>query len=294
MSVSERVQEELEALEAILMDDISITYNEKGYPELVKSTIFPSTADDTDKQYVCVTLEVKLPEKYPDCEPIINLRNPRGLDDSTVNEIYSSIKIKCNEFLGQPVIFELIELIRESLTESNLPTCQCAVCLYGFSEGDSFTKTQCFHYFHSYCLSKHLITTERLYQEEQDKLPAWQKNPKGFNAACPVCREGIICDVNELKTSLPPKDLENAQNFEVTNDLKLLQLKMKELFTYQKKRGGIIDIEAQENKLLLITVTADSSTPPGEDPGPSLTNNGAMDSEVLRGQRCDKRFNVNR
>lgn len=30
---------------------------------------------------------------------------------------------------------------------------------------------------------------------------------------------------------------------------------MNELFTYQKSRGGIIDPEAEENKLLLITET---------------------------------------
>ncbi|XP_019868853.2 E3 ubiquitin-protein ligase RNF25 [Aethina tumida] len=294
MSVNERVREELEALEAILMDDITITYNEEGYPVLVKTTIFPSTADDIEKQYVCVTLEAKLPEEYPDTQPIIQLRNPRGLDDSTINHLQRSITNKCDEFVGQSVMFEVIELIRETLTKSNLPTCQCAVCLYGFTVGDSFTKTPCFHYFHSYCLSKHLITTERIYQEEQDKLPTWQKSTKGFQATCPVCREQINCDVEQLKTSLPPKDLENAQNFEVTNDLRMLQAKMKELFIYQKKRGGIIDIEAQENKLLLITESNENSTPPGEDPGPSLTNNGAMDAGVLGGQKCDSKFNVNR
>ncbi|KAJ8966559.1 hypothetical protein NQ314_003454, partial [Rhamnusium bicolor] len=208
------VQEELEALEAILLDDISITYSDKGCPELVKSTIFPSTANEVDKQYVCVTLEARLPEGYPECEPIVQLRNPRGLDDSTINNLYVSIKKKCTEFLGQPVIYELIELIRENLTESNLPTCQCAVCLYGFADGDSFTKTQCFHYFHSYCLANHLIITKRHFQEEQDKLPTWQKSTKGFQATCPVCREQINCDAEELKSALPPKELENAQNFE--------------------------------------------------------------------------------
>lgn len=289
MSNKERVEEELEALEAILMDDISITYNEEGYPELIKSTIFPSTADDTNKQYVCVTLEAKLPEAYPDCEPIIQLRNPRGLDDSILNHLYKSIRDKCNEYLGQPVIYELIELIRENLTESNLPTCQCAVCLYGFSEGDSFTKTQCFHYFHSYCLYNHLITTERHFNEEQDKLPAWQKSTKGFQATCPVCREAINCDVAELKTAPPPKDLENAQTFQVTNDLRMLQAKMQELFIYQKSRGGIIDIEAEENKLLLITEPSESSSP-SEEAGPSPANNVVLNKP----QKFDSRLNFNR
>lgn len=85
-------------------------FNFSGCPELVKSTIFPSTANEVDKQYVCVTLEAKLPDGYPDCEPIVQLRNPRGLDDSTINNLYESIKEKCSEFLGQPVIFELIEV----------------------------------------------------------------------------------------------------------------------------------------------------------------------------------------
>ncbi|XP_028143169.1 E3 ubiquitin-protein ligase RNF25 [Diabrotica virgifera virgifera] len=290
MSVNERVQEELEALEAILLDDISIVYDEQGRPELVKSTIFPSTANEVNKQYVRVTLEVRLPEDYPDCMPNVQLRNPRGLDDSTISEIYKSIGDKCAEYVGQPVIFELIELIRESLTESNLPTCQCAVCLYGFTEGDSFTKTECYHYFHSYCLHKHLVTTKRHYQEEQDKLPLWQKSTKGFQATCPVCRESINCDVEELKSALPPKDLENAQKFEVTSDLRILQEHMKELFTYQKSKGGIIDIEAEENKLLLITETnEEEASDTSEDPGPSDT---MLQADVLpRNQRYDCRIN---
>lgn len=53
--------------------------------------------------------------------------------------------------------------------------------------------------------------------------------------------------------------MDNAQNFEVTSDLKILQEKMKRLFSYQQSRGGIIDIEAEENKLLLITDTEANS-----------------------------------
>lgn len=81
-----------------------------GFPKLFKTTVFPSTAHDTNKQYVCVTLEVELPAEYPDCEPVVHLRNPRGLDDSSLDTLSSAIKDKCKEYLGQPVIFELIEV----------------------------------------------------------------------------------------------------------------------------------------------------------------------------------------
>lgn len=70
----------------------------------------------------------------------------------------------------------IIQLIREHLTRSNLPTDQCAVCLYGFREGDEFTKTECYHYFHSHCLAAHVAAAERYYREEQDKLPQWQQD----------------------------------------------------------------------------------------------------------------------
>ncbi|XP_066257918.1 E3 ubiquitin-protein ligase RNF25 isoform X1 [Euwallacea similis] len=298
MSQQERVQEELEALEAILMEDITISHNEYGCAELVKCVIFPSTANEVEKQYVRVTLEAELPDGYPDCKPVIRLKSPRGLDDSTINHLYKEIEKKCAEYLGQAVIYELIELIRESLTESNLPTCQCTVCLYGFAEGDSFTKTQCFHYFHNYCLAKHIIITEKHFKEEQDKLPAWKKATNGFQASCPVCREPICCDVKELKSALPPKELENAQNFELTCDLKMLQQKMQQLFNYQKSRGGIIDIEAEENKLLLITNSNEApSGDTSDDPGPSLSNNPDQPlSNGLQGrnQRHYSKYSTNR
>lgn len=62
------------------------------------------------------------------------------------------------------------------MTCSNLPTGQCAVCLYGFREGDEFTKTECYHHFHSHCLAAHVAAAERYYREEQEKLPPWQQD----------------------------------------------------------------------------------------------------------------------
>lgn len=41
---------------------------------------------------------------------MIRLKSPRGLDDSTVDNLYREIEDKCNEYIGQPVIYELIEV----------------------------------------------------------------------------------------------------------------------------------------------------------------------------------------
>lgn len=264
--VDERVNDEVEALKAIMMDEVNVKYDVNGFPSSVETVVFPATADDAMRKYVCVTLVVELPQGYPDISPSVLMRNPRGLDDSILEKIKLELGDKCSDYMGQPVIYELIELVKEHLTASNLPSCQCAICLYGFAEGDQFTKTECYHYFHSYCLASHVVNTEKSFIEEQEKLPAWQRVQKTFQVQCPVCREPISYDMNMLSSAPPPQDVENARQFELDDELRDLQQKMAALFSYQKSRGGIIDPEAEDSKLLLVT-----NTPTEEAPaGPSL------------------------
>lgn len=77
---------------------------------MIEMLIFPSTGEDSQSQYVCVRLVVKIPSGYPDVLPIVSLRNPRGLDEDTVKQIQSDADAKCKDFIGQPVMFELIEV----------------------------------------------------------------------------------------------------------------------------------------------------------------------------------------
>ena len=82
----------------------------RGEPECIETVLFPSTGEDSQSQYVCVTLIVQLPVGYPDISPTISLRNPRGLDENTVRLMQSDAEAKCKDFIGQPVMFELIEV----------------------------------------------------------------------------------------------------------------------------------------------------------------------------------------
>lgn len=271
--IDERVTDEIEALKAILLDnELNIKENNRGEPECIETVLFPSTGEDPQSQYVCVTLIVQLSMGYPDVSPTISLRNPRGLDEETVRLMQSDAETKCKDFIGQPVMFELIELIREHLTRSNLPTDQCAICLYGFREGDEFTKTECYHYFHSHCLAAHIATAEQYYREEQEKLPQWQQDTiNKFQAICPVCRESINCDVESLWSAPPPIDVEAATDFSVTAELKELQKRMATLFLRQQQKGGIIDLEAEGVKMLVRTEDESSATTEGlNPPGTSL------------------------
>ena len=80
-----------------------------------------------------------------------------------------------------------------------------------------------------------------------------------FQPLCPVCREAITCNLSELKLSPPPKELENAQSFEFSDEIRIMQAKMNDLYIYQKNKGGIIDEDGEKNKLLLITESSDES-----------------------------------
>lgn len=264
--------DEVESLEAILMDDVQITRNESGYPELIETTVFPTVGEEVDSQYVCITLQVLPVPGYPDVKPNIKLKNPRGLDDHIINCIEAAVRQKLDECVGSPVVFDLIDIIREHLTESNLPTGQCVICLYGFQEGDEFTKTVCYHYLHSHCLACHLKASKKNYDEELAKMPGWkQKEAKPYRALCPVCREPIDVDVDPLSKCRPPTELSNAPRFQLTDELKSLQAQMTRLYMHQKSRGGIIDLDAEEGGVISI----ETETPNSESP--KRTNNIAQD-----------------
>ncbi|EDW60536.1 E3 ubiquitin-protein ligase RNF25 [Drosophila virilis] len=252
------LDEELESLEAILMDDVTIARGPNGAVDSIETTVLPLTGEEDEQQYICVTLQVLPPPGYPDVSPTFKLLRPRGLDDGRLEAIRSACNAKIKESIGLPVVFDLIEVVREHLTGSNLPSGQCVICLYGFSEGDEFTRTECFHYLHSYCLARHLNALRRSYQEEYDKLPAWlQKTADPFQALCPVCREHIHDESDSLKCAMPPSELENAPEFQVTQELRQMQQRMSQLYLQQKSRGAIIDAEAEAGTVIAIETEED-------------------------------------
>ena len=79
------------------------------------------------------------------------------MSEEQIEELNHQMELKCEEFRGNPVLFELLDLSREYLTKSNIPkSAPCAICLYTFEDKDTFCKTKCFHHFHSYCIGSYL------------------------------------------------------------------------------------------------------------------------------------------
>ncbi|KOB68534.1 E3 ubiquitin-protein ligase RNF25, partial [Operophtera brumata] len=198
-ALDERVREEVETLKSILMDDVIIKKVEDR-PEIIETVIRPSTGCDVDQQYVCVTLEVRLPDRYPDLSPIVMLRNPRGLDDGLLETLHKKIK----------------------------------------QIGDAFIKTQCYHYFHKHCLANHLEASYQSYMEELEKLPNWKRMEAApFQQTCPVCRSTVYYDVDTLKEAPPPIEAETAAPFELTPEMRALQKKMAAMLKKQEAKGGV-------------------------------------------------------
>lgn len=150
---SEALSEEIEAVEAILMASLDVTSDQNKtvvrskaacirhfwkitFEFQVRIKIDPKTASDDEKKFVSVTLEIEIPKEYPDASPIVNFRNPRGLSDDLLDRLQELLASKCQDLLGCLVLFELIDTCSDFLTEYNVPSCQCAICLYQVTSED--------------------------------------------------------------------------------------------------------------------------------------------------------------
>jgi len=255
--------EEIEALKAIFMSELQLTYTASGRPLELQTTLYPSTADDANQHYVCVTVILKFPLDYPDHMPIVELKNPRGLTDDFLSNAMKMCHEKCTDFSGSPVIYEIIELLRDNLTNSNRPTGHCTICLFGFHKDDVFTYTQCYHHFHSHCLSRFCESMQLQWKEEDDQEAIshptganWkQKKKKQFT--CPVCRDVINVDLSMLKQARQPYEVLNFKTeFRKDTSFTSMRKKMNAVYQKQKNNGGIIDQTAEDSRFLVVTETS--------------------------------------
>ena len=108
----------------------------------------------------------------------LQITNPRGMSDEQIEDLKHQMEMKCEEFRGSPVLFELFDLSREYLTKSNIPkSAPCSICLYSFDDKDIFCKTKCFHHFHSYCIGRYLKSLQDDFNKQQkEQCSVGQRN----------------------------------------------------------------------------------------------------------------------
>uniref|UniRef100_T1J6D0 RING-type domain-containing protein n=1 Tax=Strigamia maritima TaxID=126957 RepID=T1J6D0_STRMM len=263
------VDEELELLRSIYVHEINIKNDENGRPQTVSIDLHPATADKAEEQFVRLNLVFTLPLLYPRDLPEIMLRNSRGISDDDLKKIDTELRKKAEQQKSSQSLYTLIELAKEHLTAKNTPTGICAICLYGFNPKDVFTKTECYHYFHARCLARYV------------KATLSQKEDGNSKVVCPVCREVIIYELSTLESAPQPVECESAAAFEITRDLRQLQVEMAGLFQRQLSRGGIIDLDAEKNKYLLeisTIVSQEQRSIASDDIAPSVGANAKNES----------------
>ncbi|XP_048340470.1 LOW QUALITY PROTEIN: E3 ubiquitin-protein ligase RNF25 [Sphaerodactylus townsendi] len=228
-----------------------LLYRERTMPWEICITLYPATAEDQDSQYVCFTLLVSVSLSGPNEVPKIDILNPRGLSDEQIQKISQTLQHLAEEQLGTAILYELIEKGKEILTDNNIPHGQCVICLYGFKENEAFTKTPCYHYFHSHCLASYAVhMEEEIRAQRNEREQTLTSLPKEeVEVQCPVCREPLVYDLATLQAAAPPQ-----QPMEVyCPDAKTLQHREQLRLIYQKQqeKGGIIDPEAERNRYFI-------------------------------------------
>ncbi|CAM4532901.1 E3 ubiquitin-protein ligase RNF25 isoform X1 [Lepidochelys kempii] len=276
---------EVEVLESIYLDELQVSRgNGRSAPWEICITLHPATAEDQDSQYVCFTLVLSVPPQYPNEVPKISIRNPRGLSDEQIQKISQTLGQVAGAGLGTAVLYELIEKGKEILTDNNIPHGQCVICLYGFQEREAFTKTQCYHYFHSHCLARYAqhMEEEIHVQQEEREQHLVPPSKKGVGVQCPVCRETLIYDLSALRAAPPPQHPVEPYR----PDAKALQTReeLQIIYQRQQQKGGIIDPEAERNRYFITLQAPPAAADPGHGAAAELlTPENAM---AATGQLC--------
>ncbi|XP_010902540.2 E3 ubiquitin-protein ligase RNF25 [Esox lucius] len=253
MAAESDVLSEIEVLQSIYLDELQVIRREDGGWE-VSLVLYPSTGEDSLSQFVRLTLTLTLNLLYPSSPPSISIHNPRGLSDDKLCSLQKCLQAEAESCLGSPVLYQLIEKAKEILTESNIPHGNCVICLYGFKDGEAFTKTSCYHYFHSHCLGRYITHSETELQErekelEQDKTRE-RADDEELTVVCPVCREPLTYDIDQLLSN-PAPSFPKLEGAELGADFRQKWAELQKLLECQKAKGGIIDTEVESNRFLI-------------------------------------------
>ncbi|XP_070703247.1 E3 ubiquitin-protein ligase RNF25 [Pempheris klunzingeri] len=265
------VQCEIEVLQSIYLDELLVNRREDGNLE-VSLVLYPSTAEDSVSQFVRLTLTLTLDQQYPSSSPAISIHNPRGLSDDKLSSVQKCLQLEAQSCLGSPVLYQLIEKAKEILTESNIPHGNCVICLYGFKEGETFTKTSCYHYFHCHCLGRYVSHSESELRQREKELEEDKTRDRTdhqeLTVVCPVCREPLIYDVDQLLSS-PAPQLPELDEAAIGSHFQQKWCELQKLLERQRSKGGIIDPEVESNRFLIHINEA-----------PSGAENGSLDTDV--------------
>eukprot|EP00439_Symbiodinium_sp_Y106_P051917 s1818_g6.t3 len=213
--LDDALQEEVELLRAMWPEesDLSILHFPDGDPAEIHARVsvhlVPHTAGEDHARFVRVQLVLDVPHGYPHKPVQLALGASRGLADSKSEGLVSQLRAVSDELRGQPALYALLQAAQDILTELNVPSGDCAICLVDFNmdEDDPAQRTPCYHAFHRSCLSSYWWTE---WEKQLEPLSLRARATSCVSKAevfCPECRSPLPWpELSALHSSLLCRD----------------------------------------------------------------------------------------
>lgn len=218
--LDEALQEEVELLRAMWPEesDLSVVHFPDADPAEIHARVsvhlVPHTAGEDHARFVRVQLVLDVPRGYPHKPVQLALGSSRGLPDSRSEGLVSQLRAASDELCGQPSLYALLQAAQDILTDLNVPSGDCAICLVDFNmdEADPALRTPCYHAFHRSCLSSYWWTE---WEKQLEPLSLRARATSCVSKAevfCPECRSPLHWpELNVLHSSLLCRDTERLR-----------------------------------------------------------------------------------
>ncbi len=151
----------------------------------------------------------------------------------------------------------ILKFVKDELSKfGNIPrSCKCSICLAEFYDKDTVINLECYHYFHKYCLVRHVIFMKKDIDREKAEALAnkirWNKR----EVICPVCRmpinEKLLSNLGDLDKCPPIAESGQEELIVISEKMRRIQIEMKNLLEKQRQAGGIIDLSVKDEIIVL-------------------------------------------
>ena len=113
----EMQEEEIESLKYIYPEELTIL-REKPYSIEI---VIHSNTESEDRNFLKLKILFDLQLSYPDCAPYYRLKNlsPDYMDNKFLDHCETLLRQRCEDLMGQMMLFEMCDLIKEKITNIN-------------------------------------------------------------------------------------------------------------------------------------------------------------------------------
>uniref|UniRef100_A0A915C0S5 E3 ubiquitin-protein ligase RNF25 n=3 Tax=Parascaris univalens TaxID=6257 RepID=A0A915C0S5_PARUN len=241
---------ELEALESIFGDDLSIVKREDRV--LLEMNVHPLESALHSPPTIRVTIEIGC--NYPAVSPKVRLWQPRGVDEKNVNELNRQVDVFVSNNLDMPILYDIFRKVQEYLEDmQGCPDAVCPICLNDFTSQQPSIRTHCDHYVHRPCFATYVNYSRNEIQRELAEWPDDMKHKVDQVIRCPMCRE-----VLEDEECAEANSCEGWERYQAMNMYEFDWNKWREtlrkwdvLLERQRVNGGLIDLDEERHRFLI-------------------------------------------